>query len=311
MSSKSLELVLNELQKTVKTLVNKVTGLESQINKQSDVIAKQSEIISDFATHTNLSTTRKSFCSTPETNLITKIELPKRQAAINASAALSTGASKKRTVGKRQTAKPGPDEINCAKVNDAMTTGVSCTVMSKNKLPSVSATKGAAILPARNMMPIIGPTIDNSNIKCGPESEINIVSTQPDDDKNDNNTDWRFVSTRNQRKQRKIIEGAGADNSDLKTVEKLQFIQAWSFRPETTAENISKHLNKIHTSNDYTVQKREIKTTRHAAFVIGIPGSLFEKISQPSVWPSGVRLGEWFLVRPRAQRGYTPTSEAC
>ncbi|KOB69448.1 putative tick transposon, partial [Operophtera brumata] len=85
-------------------------------------------------------------------------------------------------------------------------------------------------------------------------------------DKNDNNTDWRFVSTRNQRKQRKIIEGAGADNSDLKTVEKLQFIQAWSFRPETTAENISKHLNKIHTSNDYTVQKREIKTTRHAAF---------------------------------------------
>lgn len=305
MSSKSLEIVLNELQKTVQALVNKVTDLESQINKQNDVIAKQSEIISDFKTHKNITTTRKSFCSTPETNLVTTIELPRRQAAINASAALSTGASKKSTVGKRQTAEPRANEIIRAKENDALMTGASssssCTTMSKNKLASVRATKGASILPAAtNMMPINSHTIDDCNKKCVPESDINNVNTQLDCDNNNDNTHWRIVSTRNQRKQRKIIEGAGEKNLELKTVEKLQFIQAWSFAPETTTANISKHLNSIHSSNEYTVQKREIKTTRHAAFVIGIPESLFEKISKPSVWPSGVRFAEWFLVRPRA-----------
>lgn len=286
MSSKSLETVLRELQKSMQILVNKVRDLETQIIKQNDVIAK----LSEYKTQSKITTTRKSLCGaleTGSTGTTTTTERPKRQAAVNASAALSAGASKKRMVGKRPDEPTTGKKITESCVNEtttSTTSEASCSTMTKP--PTVSSTKGAATLLASNLVPNIIPMTYESNVQLIDES-------------NDFN-DWREVSTKKRRRnQRKVVEGAGSENNELKTVEKLQFIQAWSFRPETTTENITNHLNMIHKSNDYTVKKRDIKTTRHAAFVIGIPESLFDTISQPSVWPAGVRFAEWFLMRPR------------
>ncbi|XP_073954845.1 uncharacterized protein [Choristoneura fumiferana] len=64
-----------------------------------------------------------------------------------------------------------------------------------------------------------------------------------------------------------------------------------------------KHLQKIEESNDYIIEKREIKTDKHAAFVIGFPESMYERLTSPTSWPPGIRFSDWFLARPRARRG--------
>lgn len=120
-----------------------------------------------------------------------------------------------------------------------------------------------------------------------------------------NDNEWKEVR-RNKRKmkpQPSVIVGTGSVTADLHTVEKLKFIQAWSFKPDTTEEQLRSHLNKIAKSEEYVVEKREIKTDRHAAFIIGMPESLYKDMISPISWPQGVRIADWFRIRPRAQRG--------
>lgn len=75
----------------------------------------------------------------------------------------------------------------------------------------------------------------------------------------------------------------------VKSVEKLKYIQAWSFVPETTAESVTNYMKKIASSEKYDVQKRVIKTDTHASFLIGIPESLFETFTTASAWPPRVK----------------------
>lgn len=120
---------------------------------------------------------------------------------------------------------------------------------------------------------------------------------------------WQDVQSRKQRskqkhsQQRSVLIGAGAHNDELQTVEKQRHIQIWQLKPETTVENIQNFLNTIVNNDDFVVAKRTIKSTRHASFIITLPESMYDKISSPSVWPAGVRISDWFLFRPRTQRG--------
>ncbi|KAJ2948048.1 hypothetical protein O0L34_g9845 [Tuta absoluta] len=136
-------------------------------------------------------------------------------------------------------------------------------------------------------------------------NNTNIIPPTTHDNTNNNNHTWQQALSRKRaaKIRRSMIVGTGSDDSEIQSVERLQFIQAWSFKPETTTENVLSYLNKIAKHDRYEVTKRDINTQRHSAFIIGVPESLFDCVNSPSAWPAGVRLSNWFLIRPRGQRG--------
>ncbi|KAJ2940121.1 hypothetical protein O0L34_g14159 [Tuta absoluta] len=135
------------------------------------------------------------------------------------------------------------------------------------------------------------------------------VSDARDCDQNKEATEsaveWTVHTTKRARKPRKsVIVGSGSINDEIQTVEKLKYIQAWSFKPDTTTGNITKFLHTVAPSSEYFVEKRDIQTKKHACFIIGMPESLYATINSPAVWPQGVKISDWFfLTRPRAARG--------
>lgn len=116
---------------------------------------------------------------------------------------------------------------------------------------------------------------------------------------------WTKVMSRQGKSRRKqnVVVGTGQVDEELQTIERQIYIQAWSFRPDTTTEMVLKYLNKIQQSDLYYVEKRELKTDRHASFIIGLRESLYKKFESPTVWPPHVKFTEWFLRRPRMERG--------
>lgn len=105
------------------------------------------------------------------------------------------------------------------------------------------------------------------------------------------------------RTRKQIVVGTGKPDDTIQTVERFRYIQAWSFQPDTTTEVVYNFMNKLANCKDYTVEKRDIKTNRHASFVIGFPESLYTVLTDASKWPMGVRFVDWFPARPRQQRG--------
>lgn len=142
-----------------------------------------------------------------------------------------------------------------------------------------------------------------SAVSVGPHKPHPANPTNTDaSTKSDN--EWKEVSyTKRKPKRPSVVAGTGSIVEGLQTVEKLKFIQAWSFHPDTSEEQVRKHINNIEKSKDYLVEKRQIKTDRHASFIIGMPESLHSRLSSASSWPHGVRFADWFRFRPRGERG--------
>ncbi|KOB72730.1 PHD-finger [Operophtera brumata] len=117
---------------------------------------------------------------------------------------------------------------------------------------------------------------------------------------------WQVVGRNNSRKKkitRPVTVGTGIINKELQAAERMKFIQAWSFRPDTTTSQVLSFLNNIVGSTKYTVEQRNIRSETHAAFVIGMPEGVYEKVTTPAAWPAKVCFADWFPARPRQQRG--------
>ncbi|KAG7308889.1 hypothetical protein JYU34_006151 [Plutella xylostella] len=170
---------------------------------------------------------------------------------------------------------PKVTEDNRAATNSAPTIDPSARATPTTSAPKVGATKLTSAIP--------------------PNENDKLKKTTAEED-----GDWQKVLSKRRKNRRSVTVGTGNADSELKTVEQIKYIQAWSFLPETTTENVMKFLNRIKSSKDYYVEKRNIKTTRHASFVIGIPECLFECFNSPTVWPPRVRFSDWFPARPRA-----------
>ncbi|KAG7299882.1 hypothetical protein JYU34_016902 [Plutella xylostella] len=149
------------------------------------------------------------------------------------------------------------------------------------------------------------------------DSSKQIRKTTVTTNQNDNDGgSWVVVNnTKRKKKPQTIIVGSGCEDNELQTVETIKYLQAWSFRPETTEDNVRHFLNKVAKSDDYFIEKRVLKTDRHASFVIGIPESLYTNFKSPTVWPPRVKLTDWFQRRPRGsqerQRGDSRRSDEC
>lgn len=269
--AKRLETVISEWQKTLDTLVAKVSSLEARIGEQSTIITNQSQLIARLNSVTSemsLTATRQ---LTPEQAAPppAALQRPVRQARLNAGLALSAKKQAKKTL-----------------------------FVSQPRVPTNSSSK----LPETSRV----ATEDNPTSSSAVQEAAPKLATISSD------SEWKIVThkkSRVQTKSRKIFSGAGKEDLDLQTVERLKYIQAWSFKPDTTEDNIRKFLNKINKSNEYFVQKRQIKTDRHASFIIGIPESCYDRVNTPAVWPPGVRYSDWFLVRarPSERASTTPT----
>lgn len=290
MSLKSIESVVRELQQTVVTLVNKVDSLECKISEQSAIIIK----LSATKDNTLTASTRKS--------LVASAPPPPSQTS---SAAASTTTAAQRP-------------IRTARVQ------ASAAIAELSNAPSVRR-NGRAVRAITPKSDGAAPIISTDKLIIGKESshrvmdasdvvrpEITVATAGPLTTTSDESgSQWQVVNNRRRRKQQApIVVGTAINNNDLQAAERVRHIQAWCFKPETTTGTVLGFLNKI-IKSEFTVEKRDIKSERHASFLIGMPEKVYDAVTSPAAWPVGVRFTEWFQFRPRGQqRGSERTARA-
>lgn len=270
MAKNLLESLIRELQKTIVTLVNKVDSLETRITEQSGIINKLNSA-------SDINNERKSSATAPCTaSLATAVvpQRPVRTARAQASLALAELAkpAKKRSDG------------NVRAANTPKTDG------RPNDLVAISSDKKPA------------PAMEKTAI-CSKYSTTPTRTSSSADEENCG-LQWQVVSRTNKKKTpRPVTVGTAISSSDLQAAERFKYIQAWSFRPETTTTQVLSFLNSIVGSTKYSVEKRSIRSETHAAFVIGMPEGVYDAVTRPTAWPAKVCFTDWFPARPRQQRG--------
>lgn len=202
------------------------------------------------------------------------------------------------------------DDAKCESSKPTPTTISARGRRAVDRASKLTASKQPAISASKKKTPIVPSTpplkrkIDNQQTKDDIVGPLNTPETKSTPSTKTSGSEWQEVR-RAKRKSRSpiVVEGTGTDIDSFQTVAKLKFIQAWYFKPDTSEQQIRNYLNKIVKSEEYIVEKRVIKTDRHAAFVIGMPENLYPQLALPTSWPQGVRFADWFRVRPRAERG--------
>lgn len=287
--TKQLENLIQEMHKKLETLVVKVSVLEARIGEQNTIILDQSQLIrlNDVTSETPPAIATRKQTPIVAAPAPAALQRPIRQARLNAGLSLSAKAAAKKTVA---VSKP-----RVSTTNAPMTPETGRSVIDNCHTPEDGAMKVAKSATVINVpVPLVVKDQDRD-------------SKEPNQDE----SNWQTVThrrARNQTKRRTINIGTGKEDNELQTVEQLKYIQAWSFKPNTTEENILNFLNKIVRSDEYFVEKRKILSIKHASFIIGIPESLYPRINTPAAWPPRVRYSDWFLARPRAERGSCATT---
>ncbi|KAJ2941653.1 hypothetical protein O0L34_g16591 [Tuta absoluta] len=283
-------------------LINKcIAPFALEIARLTNIIEALEVKFNSSSVDTRVSQIRKSLTNKPITNtgLVTSVQKQPTGTADGATSSATSSANEPVSArAKRAAARKGSNNTNPCN-NELLKT----PPHAQKQLQNADAPRKFAHNTTVN---ITAPPINLNISKITPHSS-NTASTMSGTDTQDKQQDdqdsWTEVNNKRKRRPgRTVLHGAGNADVDLQTVEKLRHIQAWSFKPETTTENILTFLNKITQCNDYTVLKRDIGSARHACFVIGMPESLYALINTPSVWPPGVRLSDWFLQRSRAAR---------
>ncbi|KAG7300902.1 hypothetical protein JYU34_015244 [Plutella xylostella] len=293
--TKSLETLIREWQNTLESLVNKVSALEARIGEQNSKISEQHQLIVRLGSMTGPSLasspvvrprTSAAAAAAPAPPAPPALQRPIRQARITAGLALSGN----KCMPKKSTATIAQPTVA---TNNAPKTPDTTQLSSENRLPKDAATKSLA-------------DIDTTQTPV-----VTLMAADIIPQKLDHENEWKTVSHKKTRSPRQPINvGVGKEDSELQTVERLKYLQAWSFKPETSKINILNYLNRVMKSDNYYVEKRVLKSDKHAAFIIGVPESMFERMNSPAAWPPGVRFSGWFLARPRAERGAPPAVPA-
>ncbi|KAJ8718246.1 hypothetical protein PYW08_002483 [Mythimna loreyi] len=290
MAQKALETCVRDMQKMLSILAEKVTALECKIDDQSAIIVKQTGLINELI---SASEGKPPNCASTSAQAHQAVQRPLRQARLNkisntatrpskaagqGTAVLKSSSASKAKLSNEDTPKsPEPNRVDV----DILTNHGSPI----DDLPSLVINGGEAMKPK-----VTAITAAGSNQVFDKRSG-----------NTENEDQWKIVNRR--RKSRKVVTGTGKTDDELLTVERTRYIQAWSFRPETTEQSVLNYLNKIQQCEEYYVEKRDIKSDKHAVFVIGFPESLYERFSSPTAWHPRVKVSDWFRVRPRGERG--------
>lgn len=276
MAAKAVENAVRELTTTISALVIKVSALETKIEAQNSLITKLTSPQSSTAA---ITTTPK---GAQQAAAQTALQRPVRQVRLKAAITAS-------------------GKLNAAKLTGAKPTARASLYNASATTPPTPEPSQPP--PAEDVATKISTTNDQPMTQIQPLASTNTPTDQYSSDTFTNSTEdqWETVKSKRARRrsQRAVTVGTGKEDDLLQTVESLKYIQAWSFTPQTTTDNVTKFLNKIRSSEDFYVEKREIMSKRHASFIIGIPESLYPAFSSPAVWPPRVRFSDWMRFRPR------------
>lgn len=107
-----------------------------------------------------------------------------------------------------------------------------------------------------------------------------------------NKSDKRKLPTKN-------VQRGENESSNLEAIERKKHLHIWRLQPNTTEEQIKKHVeNLCGSETKVKVEKIIHKTERdYASFIVGVPERIFEKISHPKSWPRNVEFSEWIWFR--------------
>ncbi|KAJ2948809.1 hypothetical protein O0L34_g8067 [Tuta absoluta] len=237
MTTVALEKLLRELTSSLTSLVQKVSTLEIKISEQNVLILDQSTIIQQLKLAISKS-------STPSTSTIVvtpklpdktvpaakvpavqaaPIQRQPRQARAKAEIALSSGTT---NVRKRK------EQQRSSLLSDKST-----------KTPSADG----------NDSELIDNTTDVESGMATKSSASDKSAYAEEDDAN--LVKWRDVTYKKKGRgkvTREIKIGSAAVNQ-LQSVEQLKYLQAWSFKPDTTKEQVTDFLNSIKSSDQYYV----------------------------------------------------------
>lgn len=94
-----------------------------------------------------------------------------------------------------------------------------------------------------------------------------------------------------------VVYGSKCDLGDIKGVPRMGYVHVSKLDPKTTADSVSRYLDQIVPSC-----KCEMLDSRfpeiYSSFKVSVPLDNVDKIMNPSVWPTGVRLNRFFHRRP-------------
>lgn len=289
MSQITLGNLVRELQESVTVLSDKISALERKIIEQNSLIEKQFKIINDQSC---APTRETSVSKTTEESAQTAAPRPIRQASLKAKklTAAANAAKKLPTTTARKSLAP-PSVESPVPIQQQKQRSPPATAAAATAIPISDAASKTA--PSQAVADLQSP----AEADLPPSFTLLTGTKKNRDDKEEEG--WQKVVTKRRGQRRSIVVGNGNTDTELQTVERMRFIQAWSFKPDTTSEMVTRFLKKTKMSDEYYVEKREIKTNRHASFVIGMPESLFSDFQSPSVWPQGVKFTDWFPARPR------------
>lgn len=90
-----------------------------------------------------------------------------------------------------------------------------------------------------------------------------------------------------------------SEGLNVEAIERKKHLHVWRLEPNTTVEQIEKHIENICGSGiNVKVEKIVHKTHRdYASFIVGVPEGIYEKICHPKAWPRNAEFGEWIWFR--------------
>ncbi|KAJ2937516.1 hypothetical protein O0L34_g18661 [Tuta absoluta] len=219
---------LNEQQRTIKVLSDKIKKLQAPIKRNEPQIPR-----------------------------------PQRKAAINARANLSSAPRKYVSAVIKRT--------NSSKETTSLQDG------DKNKTST----------PRTPQFDHIASTFNDDDSKLNNDLTKDLTNCEQED----NEGQWINVNRRKGPKSKQLVKGA-ATNTPFGGFDVPRYVHGCFFSTSSTPENINNHLKSVH-SADYTVEEIASKRDTYKSFKIGIPSSAYNKIMDPSVWPTHVTLSQW------------------
>lgn len=102
---------------------------------------------------------------------------------------------------------------------------------------------------------------------------------------------------------KKVLRGEN-ESLNLEAIERKKHLHIWRLQPNTTVEQMQKHVENLCGSEvKVKVEKIVHKTERdYASFIVGVPERVFEKISHPKAWPRNAEFGEWIWFRRNSNK---------
>lgn len=309
MTQKALETAVRDLQKVICDLNKRIAVLETKIDDQSRIITQQSAgALNTMAEQRPVSQKTQNPLPAFEDQIqhtasTTAIQRPVRQARIKAAEKIVSSRTSTAPIKSAATSKQNHN--SCHSPHSLPTSQTDRN--SERNDPIVSSLPSPAQVQTR-------PQPNNTRNQPNdpgrtPKGELGKVNTARDS-AHENIEKWQVVRGQSRRKKQAqpITIGAGKECDDLQAIERVKYIQAWSFRPETTAEKVTYFLNSLKKA-EYYVKKRDIKTDLHASFLIGIPESTYDEVTSADLWPPGVHFVPWIPFRPRPRQWRGPESD--